>query len=152
MYQPPALLKGRVFFSLQAYPYPTGVYPPSPMAKHLETGANGEALAANYLVQQGVEILQRNYRYKHWEIDLVARHAGELVFVEVKTRQQGSLARPEEQLPPQKRATLVQCAQAYLMEHPAAETLPARFDLVAVEVAKGRPPLVRWHKAAFRPD
>ena len=57
------------------------------MAKHNELGKLGEELATQFLTEKGYEILEKNWRNKHKEIDIVAKDGNELVIVEVKTRQ-----------------------------------------------------------------
>ena len=56
------------------------------MAKHNELGKKGEEIAAQYLSEKGYEILERNWRNRHKEIDIIAKDGNELVIVEVKTR------------------------------------------------------------------
>ena len=56
------------------------------MAQHNETGSKGENMAVNYLVAHGYDIVERNWRMNHLELDIVARKGNRLVFVEVKTR------------------------------------------------------------------
>lgn len=62
----------------------------------MQTGSEGERLAAEYLVNKGYEILARNYRYGRAEIDLIARKGNWLIFVEVKTRSTKAFGFPEE--------------------------------------------------------
>ena len=57
------------------------------MAEHNELGKLGEELATQFLTEKGYEILEKNWRNKHKEIDIVAKDGNELVIVEVKTRQ-----------------------------------------------------------------
>lgn len=56
------------------------------MAQHNELGKKGEEEACLYLTTRGYRLLARNYRFGHWETDIIADYFGELVFVEVKTR------------------------------------------------------------------
>ena len=100
-------------------------------------GNAGEDAAAAFLEQSGFSILQRNYRYDRGEIDIVADDHGTIVFVEVKTRRQGSEETPEESITPQKEEFLKRTAEGYLFEH-REEEHPSRFDLVAIEWEKGR--------------
>lgn len=62
------------------------------MATHNELGRLGEDEALFYLTLKGYHLLDRNWRFEHYEIDIVAEWHGEIVFVEVKTRSQGSTA------------------------------------------------------------
>jgi putative endonuclease len=56
------------------------------MLDKIKKGNDGEQLAADFLINKGFEIVARNYRYKHSEIDLIIKRANWLIFVEVKTR------------------------------------------------------------------
>ncbi len=102
------------------------------VAPHLRTGAAGEEAAAHYLTQRGYRILARNWRHGRLELDLICRHGGHLIFVEVKTRAAGSRQQPVEALVPAKQRTLARAAQHYLSAHGLWE-VPCRFDLIAVE-------------------
>ena len=62
------------------------------------TGRAGEAAAAAHLRRSGYKIVARNYRVREGEIDIVAEHSGDLVFVEVKARRSGAFGKPEESL------------------------------------------------------
>lgn len=94
-------------------------------------GMRGEKAAARYLKDKGYKILARNWRYQQWELDLVCRHGGTIVFVEVKTRKAGSMTEPSEALTRAKQAKLVKVASHYLTEHGLWDA-PCRFDLAAV--------------------
>lgn len=97
-------------------------------------GAFGEQYAAAYLVDQGYQILARNWRCVFGEIDLVAADQAGLVFVEVRTRQSTSYGSAEESLTATKRARLARLAYAYLEAQPQAAERAWRIDLVAVEL------------------
>jgi len=97
-----------------------------------QKGRAGEQAAEEKLQALGYRILQRNYRCKKGEIDLVARHEDELVFIEVKTRRQGESGSPEEFVHAEKRRKLARTALAYLSEHHLMEE-PCRFDVVSVK-------------------
>ncbi|MEZ4936115.1 MAG: YraN family protein [Crocinitomicaceae bacterium] len=64
------------------------------MSKHLELGREGEALAVKHLEENGFHILDRNYRFKHLELDIVCEKDNTLVIVEVKTRTTRKLGEP----------------------------------------------------------
>ncbi len=96
-------------------------------------GYTGERLAREKLIVCGYRILEQNFRCRHGEIDLVAEHEGELVFVEVKTRRGDGYGRPEEAVNAHKRRKLIQVATYYLDLH--ARTQDAwRIDVVAVDM------------------
>lgn len=110
-------------------------------------GREGEGIAAEHLQAGGYEILARNVRTKLGEIDLLARHRGMLVFVEVKTRTSVRFGSGAEAVDARKQARLRRLAQAYL--GPAIESQPIQFDVVDVLIAPGESPIVRHIAAAF---
>lgn len=104
------------------------------MAEHNQLGTRGEDLAVNYLVEKGYIILERNWRYgrsKH-ELDIICRTAdgATVVFVEVKTRTQGTGMTPEAAMNRQKIGSLRIAANWYVQMFKVTEQL--RFDLVTV--------------------
>ncbi|GAB3891485.1 YraN family protein [Spirosoma agri] len=103
------------------------------MAQHNETGKQGEAEAVRYLQDKGYEIMTRNYRYQHAEIDLVARKGKILVFVEVKTRSNLSYGNPEEFVSYTKSRLVMKAAEHYVFAHNWLHDV--RFDIVAVTLA-----------------
>jgi putative endonuclease len=98
-------------------------------------GRTGERLAAETLIEQGYRILERNFRCRHGEIDLVAEDQHDLVFVEVKTRRGNIFGRPEEAVTLHKQRKLVDVATYYLDLHACSER-PWRIDVVAVQLSK----------------
>ncbi len=97
-----------------------------------ETGSYYEEKAAAFLRNSGYEILERNYRDKNGEIDLIARDGKYLVFVEVKYR--GSLEKgwPEEAVNLQKQRKIRQVAMYFLYSRGYPEDTPCRFDVVGI--------------------
>ncbi len=102
------------------------------MARHNEVGAAGEDVACDYLHGKGWTVLERNYRRKYGEIDIVARETGGLlVFVEVKTVSHATPGlRPEDNVHPQKLRKLGNTIQAYLASK--RHYGDWRFDVLAV--------------------
>jgi putative endonuclease len=107
-------------------------------------GRFGEDLAAQHLVAAGVEILDRNWRCRDGELDIVAREAGTVVFCEVKTRTGTRHGTPAEAVDGRKTARIRRLAVRWLVEHPQLAG-PVRFDLVAVsrDLTPGQPASVR---------
>lgn len=97
-------------------------------------GESGERVAALFLAQRGYTILARNFRTRGGEIDLVARDAEGLAFVEVRARRGEARGTPEESLTPRKRARLLAVAQEFLQAHPEYAECAWRVDLVALEL------------------
>jgi len=97
------------------------------------TGDYGETLACEFLKKQGFKILQRNFRIKGGEIDIIAQQGGDLVFVEVKTRHSIDFGHPTEAVTPWKIRFLVRASQFYLMEKGQLNH-PFRLDVVTVDL------------------
>ncbi|ABX42759.1 YraN family protein [Lachnoclostridium phytofermentans] len=101
------------------------------MNKKVE-GLTKETEAANYLSEQGYQILARNYRCRLGEIDIVARENGYLVFVEVKYRTNVEKGFPEEAITIQKQRRITNTAKYYLLVNRLPESTPCRFDVVVM--------------------
>jgi putative endonuclease len=100
------------------------------------SGAWGEELALRYLTQQGYELVERNYRTRYGELDLVLRHQDTLVFAEVKLRRGVGFGDPLEAVTPRKQAAIRTLAERYLSEkQPAFDAI--RFDVVGILVGDG---------------
>ncbi|GIV97792.1 MAG: UPF0102 protein [Herpetosiphonaceae bacterium] len=98
-------------------------------------GALGETLAANYLQSKGLILVERRWRCRYGEIDLVMLDGAALVIVEVRTRRGTDRGSPEESLTPQKRRRLMLVASIYLQGRALAGSPwsgPWRLDVVAV--------------------
>lgn len=83
-------------------------------------------------MNKGYKILERNYRYEHGEIDLIAQDGDELVFVEVKSRRSKLFGTPEDGMTDKKEEHIREAAEGYLYEK-NIENRVCRFDVVAVE-------------------
>lgn len=101
------------------------------MENRRQKGSSYERLAAEYLLEQGYEILEMNYRCKLGELDIVARDGAYLVFAEVKYRKNASKGLPEEAVNVKKQQIISRVAAYYCMKHGIGETIPCRFDVVA---------------------
>jgi putative endonuclease len=100
-------------------------------------GRDGEQRAVELLRKGGYTILARNYRRRAGEIDIVAFEAGEIVFVEVKTRDSDEKGTALEAVTPRKRRTITRVAQQFLVER-GLEDRPCRFDVVAISSPAGK--------------
>lgn len=102
-------------------------------------GWTGEALAARRLEQAGYTIVDRRWRCRQGEIDLVARDGATLVFIEVRTRRGDERGAAVESITPVKAARLIRLADLYLAAHPDLGEPDRRIDVVAVQLdATGR--------------
>ncbi len=99
-------------------------------------GALGERKAVEYIKKKGYRIVEKNFRCREGEIDVIARHRDYLVFVEVRTRTGSDFGTPEESVTAAKKDKLVSLALSYLQTHRNVPSL-WRFDVVAVEVGAG---------------
>ena len=102
-----------------------------------QTGSQYEEKAAEYMKQQGYRILERNYRCRQGEIDLIARDGEYLVFVEVKYRTTGVSGYPAEAVDARKQQTIAKCAMHFLMKQ-GNDDVPCRFDVVAIAGAESQ--------------
>ena len=114
-----------------------------------DPGRLGEDLAHRYLRSKGCTVVARNYRTRagHGEIDLVAWHAGRLVFVEVKTRSSADFGEPDRAVDCEKREHLRRAARDYA----ARAAIPwgnTRFDIVSIVLE--RKTRIEWIRGAFR--
>jgi putative endonuclease len=113
-------------------------------------GKTGEDLAVRELTARGYAILDRRYRTRRGEIDIVCEDRGMIVFVEVRTRTTREFGRPEESVNELKRRKVTAMAVDYLARRRMTER-PCRFDVVAIESAEygGREPRITVYENAF---
>jgi putative endonuclease len=98
--------------------------------EHLILGEKGENLAENYLIRKGYLILERNWKNRHEEIDIIARLDSWLVIVEVKSRSSKAFGMPYDNIGIRKQRLLVNAAEAYIIKHNS--NLETRFDVVSI--------------------
>src|SRR5579859_2272409 len=126
--------------------------PTEPGDSRKRLGNAGERLAAERLQQAGYRIRALNYRCQMGEIDIVAEEAGDMVFVEVKTRRGTAYGMPEEAITAAKQRKLIAAAQTYLAAEGCAET-SWRVDVVAVALTPaGKLQEVRVYRHAISAD
>lgn len=101
-------------------------------------GARGESIAAEWLERHGYGIVDRNWRCAHGELDIVARKAETLVFVEVKTRSGSGAGHPLESVTPAKLTRLRRLVPAWFSAHPGVHADRIRLDAIAVHVLGDR--------------
>lgn len=114
-------------------------------------GQRGEDAAAAYLERQGMQIVERNWRCRSGEVDIVALDDEVLVLCEVKTRKSVARGSAEEAITPAKQKRYARIARAYLSENSLAD-IELRFDAIAITVIADDRALLRHHRAAFTSD
>ncbi len=109
-----------------------------------ETGTRYEALAAEYLEENDVRIIKRNYRDRRGEIDIIGLHQGYLVFFEVKYRKNASSGSASEAVGPHKQRQICRTADRFLFSNEIPLDSPVRFDVVAIDGNE-----ITWIRNAF---
>lgn len=99
------------------------------------TGQMGEQAALEYFLAHGYKLIERNYRSRYGEIDLIVATADTIVFAEVKARAKNALVSGWEAITPAKQQRILKTALVYLSEH--SEARQVRFDAVSVVVRGG---------------
>ena len=111
-------------------------------------GKQGEDLAVEFFQEEGYEILERNWRFKHTEVDIIARDRDQLVIAEVKTRTGNSWGEPYTAVDFRKQRSLIFAAERYIFSHNL--DLDVRFDIVSIIIDHSRT-VVEHVKEAFHP-
>jgi putative endonuclease len=123
---------------------------PAPVSRTIELGRWGEQLAAEHLVADGLELLDRNWRCDTGELDLVAREPdGTLVFVEVKTRAGTGFGLPAEAVGWAKARKLRTLACRWLIDNRPPGATELRFDVIGIVRRRGQAPEITHLRAAF---
>lgn len=117
------------------------------MSTRQAKGAAAEQLAADYLLRQGLKLVERNFRVKGGEIDLVCRDGGTTVFVEVRLRSRGDFGGAAASITATKQARLILAARHWLLRH--GETT-CRFDCILLDGPE--PNNIEWLRDAFSAD
>jgi len=117
-----------------------------------ERGRRGEDLACRHLESRGLRLLERNYRCRAGEIDLVMLDGGTLVLVEVRSRSTSDHGSAAATVGSRKQQRFIRAARHLQLTRPDYRRLPARFDVVAIDPgpAGTAEPVVTWIRDAFR--
>ncbi|OFW28561.1 MAG: YraN family protein [Acidobacteria bacterium RIFCSPLOWO2_02_FULL_65_29] len=113
----------------------------------IELGRIGEDLACRELEKRGYLVMERRYRRRAGEIDIIARDGETMVFVEVKAREGKDFGDAAESITPRKRRRMTHVAIDYLARSHIAEC-PCRFDVVAIQMGNGLP-VIELYQNAF---
>jgi len=117
------------------------------MAEHNELGKTGEEIAVNFLISKGYEILEKNWRFGHHEIDIIARDKDTLVVVEVITLKSQSIREPEASVGKYKQKSLIQAANAYIKFNNIL--LETRFDIISILITSKEPVINHIYDAFY---
>jgi putative endonuclease len=110
----------------------------SVMAKHLDTGREGEEMAAEWLLAQGFVILYRNWKYSYFELDVIASKDTILHFIEVKTRTTDTYGHPEEGVTAKKLERLMNAGEEFLYQYPEWKRI--QYDILSIRLHRYKAP------------
>lgn len=111
-------------------------------------GARFEQLALEHMERAGLKLVERNYRTRFGELDLVMRDGATLVFAEVRYRRDVRFGGGAASVGVAKREKLTRAAQGFLQAHPRFASSPCRFDVIAFD-GDADAPAFDWQRAAF---
>ena len=100
------------------------------MAQHNELGKKGEQLAVDFLLENGYEIIERNYRFDKAEVDIIAQKKDILAIIEVKTRSTTNFGDPQDFVKPKQIQRLVKAVDEYVTVN--GLDVEVRFDIIAI--------------------
>jgi putative endonuclease len=100
------------------------------MASHNQLGKEAEQMAVDYLVKNGYEILHCNWRYSHYEIDIIAKKNGLLRIIEVKALKTSGIKFPEESVTKKKFKYLLKAADEFLFQN--QQYRHVQFDILSI--------------------
>ena len=100
------------------------------MASHNELGKKGEQLAVDFLVENGYDIVERNYRFNKAEVDIIAQKKDVLAIIEVKTRSTTDFGNPQDFVKPKQIKNLVKAVDEYVTVN--GLDVEVRFDIIAI--------------------
>ena len=107
------------------------------MAKHLQTGRQGEQMGELFLVNNGYRLIEKNWRHSRWEVDIIVEKDNVLHFIEIKTRRTKNFGMPEEKVGAKKIKNLINAAEEYLYLHPGWKRI--QFDILSITMFSKEP-------------
>lgn len=119
------------------------------MTRAQEIGQRAERLAAEFLASHGLTILERNYRRRLGELDIVAHSEGVLVIAEVRTRADETFGGAAASVDRAKQRRIIRAAAQLLQERGELARLPVRFDVLVVSGPECASPQIEWIRHAF---
>ena len=100
------------------------------MASHNQLGKKGEQLAVDFLIENGYDIVERNYRFNKAEVDIIAQKEDVLAIIEVKTRSTTDFGNPQYFVKPKQIKNLVKAVDEYVTVNNLE--VDVRFDIIAI--------------------
>lgn len=100
-----------------------------------QTGNKGEDMAAAWITEKGYAIIERNWRFKHLEVDIIASKENKLHFFEIKTRTSAKFGHPEESVGNKKMQNLLRAAEEYQYQNPQWKLL--QIDVLSITMIRG---------------
>lgn len=119
------------------------------LTQRQEKGRRAEELAAQFLRAHGCTILERNFRRRLGELDLIARRDGVLVIAEVRTRASARYGSAAASVDARKQRRIARAAQLLLQRRADLARLPVRFDVIVVSDPYSASPGIEWIQHAF---
>lgn len=114
-----------------------------------ELGIIGEGIAQRHLISKGYTLIDKNWRYRNKEIDLIMKDGDEIVIVEVKTRAREDFESPRDLIKKKKQRFLIEAADAYLFKN--SHDGETRFDVVIIYFENNKP-IINHIEEAFQPN
>ena len=105
------------------------------MSEHNKLGKAGEEAAANFLIEEGFRIRERNWQFSHLEIDIIAEINDFIIFIEVKSRSGTYFEQPFQAVTKKKQKFIIKAANAYIEKYEI--DLEARFDIISIVSSNG---------------
>ncbi len=100
------------------------------MAQHNQLGKEGETAACNFLIEKDYKIVERNYRHRRNEVDIIAMYENELIAVEVKSRSSTYFGNPEDFITATQIQSIVKAIDAYIQKKDL--DVEVRFDVISI--------------------
>jgi len=116
--------------------------------KQHELGKKGEEMAVEFLQEEGYEIIERNWRFRHIELDIIARKGDQLIIAEVKTRSGNTYGEPSTAVDKNKQRAIIVAAEHYIYANKL--DVDVRFDIISIIKGNGRT-VLEHIKEAFHP-
>jgi len=114
-----------------------------------KTGQQGEALACDYLIEQGLRLISKNYHCRYGEIDLIMQQDQTIVFIEVRSRKSTNLVDAATSINWSKQQKLQRSAEDYLQKKNIHASIPARFDVIAISHSQNETTKIDWIQNAI---